>query len=446
MRKKYSIIMFIILLNTLSVFGSIYNVPAYRISFQVDSHIVKIPYYRNFSLGSNSETVNHAVIVIHGISRNAESYYNAMLDAAWKGRALNTAHFIMAPQFLIEDDMQQYNLDPEVLFWESSGWPQGDLSISTLSFPTPVLLSSYSVMDSILLRLAQTYTKLDTVVIAGHSAGGQFVQRYAAGNPLDSVLLHNYGIHIRYIVANPSSYVYLNNERHVQGTTDQFAVPQTFCKFNDYKYGLENLNSYMFDIGVEQIQAQYSKRDIIYMLGEEDNDPDDSTLDKRCEAMYQGNHRLERGIIFYNYINHFYSDSISDFHIKALIADVGHDHYNMFNSDCGVYFIYNYGYCDIGTTLYEKPYPNDNSFSLAQNYPNPFNSGTEIRFRLPYPNKVKLEIFNILGEKIITLYEGFKGAGEHVIFLDASDLPSGIYYYNLQLNISSVSKKMILLK
>jgi hypothetical protein len=435
-----------ILLNTLYLFGSVDNVPAYRISFHADSHIVKIPYYRNFSLGSNSGTVNHAIIVIHGKNRNADGYYNTMLDAAWKGRSLNTAHFIMAPQFLIEDDMQQHNLDPEVLFWKSSGWPQGDISISTPPFPTPVLLSSYSVMDSILLRLAQTYTKLDTVVIAGHSAGGQFVQRYAAGNPLDSVLFHNYGIHIRYIVANPSSYVYLNNERRVQGTTDQFAVPQTFCKFNDYKYGLENLNSYMSDIGVEQILTQYSKRDIIYMLGEEDIDPDDSTLDKSCEAMYQGNHRLERGIIFYNYINHFYSDSISDFHIKALITNVGHDHYNIFNSDCGVYFVYNYGYCDIGTNLEEKPYPIDNSFFLEQNYPNPFNIQTTFRINIPFKTRVHLDLYDLKGENVQVILNQEMNPGIYHIRYNAHNLSSGMYLLRLTVVEFSDFKKIILLK
>ncbi len=429
-----------------AVLGNILEVSTHHISFHVKGNVVKIPYYRNFSIGANTQTVRHVVIVVHGTNRNANDYYDSMMSAAWKARAVDTVHLIMAPQFLIEKDMQNNNLSPDILFWKSQGWKKGDRSISTSEFPTPVSLSSFSVLDSILLRLVKTYSKLDTIIITGHSAGGQYVQRYAAGNPLDSVLLNDYGVSIRYIPANPSSYVYLNKERRVEGTIDQFAVPNTFCKFNDYKYGLDNLNKYMSSIRAEQIRRQYAVRNVVYLLGEKDDNPDDSSLDKTCEALFQGSYRLERGNIYYNYVGHYYGSSVYEFHKKAIVPDVGHDHDAMFNSECGIYFIFNYGNCSTTSIRTMKNYSDNLSLFLAQNYPNPFNSSTKIKFQLSKGQHIKLEIINILGKTVQTLRDGFENSGKHEVVFNALNLPSGIYYCRLQAGAAVHIRKMINLK
>ncbi|MCP4632613.1 MAG: T9SS type A sorting domain-containing protein, partial [candidate division Zixibacteria bacterium] len=78
-----------------------------------------------------------------------------------------------------------------------------------------------------------------------------------------------------------------------------------------------------------------------------------------------------------------------------------------------------------------------NAFTLYQNYPNPFNSSTSIRYFLPEPGEVKLEIFNILGQKIETLLCSKKPQGEHAFTWNAEGYTSGIYYYKLTYNNSS---------
>jgi hypothetical protein len=85
-------------------------------------------------------------------------------------------------------------------------------------------------------------------------------------------------------------------------------------------------------------------------------------------------------------------------------------------------------------------------FDLNQNYPNPFNPTTVIEFALPVKSKVELSVYNLLGEKIITLVNEEKDAGNHQVLFNAINLSSGIYFYKLQANDFVQTKKMILLK
>lgn len=85
-------------------------------------------------------------------------------------------------------------------------------------------------------------------------------------------------------------------------------------------------------------------------------------------------------------------------------------------------------------------------FILNQNYPNPFNPETTIRFSLLEKGFTKLDVYNLLGEHIFNLVRGEIASGEHTIHFNASNLPSGIYFYKLQQGSHSDLKKMILLK
>ncbi|MHB8337868.1 MAG: ice-binding family protein [Ignavibacteriaceae bacterium] len=87
------------------------------------------------------------------------------------------------------------------------------------------------------------------------------------------------------------------------------------------------------------------------------------------------------------------------------------------------------------------------SFLLNQNYPNPFNPSTEIQFGVSKNSPATLTIFNVLGEKVATLFNGNAVAGQvYNVTLNGSNLASGIYYYKLQTNDNTEVKKMILMK
>jgi len=85
-------------------------------------------------------------------------------------------------------------------------------------------------------------------------------------------------------------------------------------------------------------------------------------------------------------------------------------------------------------------------FSLNQNYPNPFNPVTNIKYSLAEPGNVKLAIYNVLGQQVKELVNGYKEAGRYELNFDASGLPSGAYLYKIESVHFNQVKKMLLMK
>ncbi len=84
--------------------------------------------------------------------------------------------------------------------------------------------------------------------------------------------------------------------------------------------------------------------------------------------------------------------------------------------------------------------------SLSQNYPNPFNPSTTIEFELAVPQSVRLEVFNLLGERVALLADGVHAPGTHRVMFDGSGLSSGIYVYRLSSGTEELSRRMVLTK
>jgi hypothetical protein len=96
----------------------------------------------------------------------------------------------------------------------------------------------------------------------------------------------------------------------------------------------------------------------------------------------------------------------------------------------------------VSRTMNEVP----RGFILGQNYPNPFNPATTIGFSLPRACFVKLEVFNVLGERIATLVSQEMLAGTHQIQWDAAGVGSGVYMYRLMSGSFAQAKQMVVLK
>ncbi|MCL4550536.1 MAG: T9SS type A sorting domain-containing protein [Bacteroidetes bacterium] len=83
---------------------------------------------------------------------------------------------------------------------------------------------------------------------------------------------------------------------------------------------------------------------------------------------------------------------------------------------------------------------------LYNNYPNPFNPTTIISFSVPHKSQIKLSVFDVLGREVSILANGIYETGKYEISFNASNLPSGIYFYSLANGSSSITRKMILMK
>ena len=272
--------------------------------------------------------VTRAVIVIHGWPRR--DLKAAELAAAQADSAASDA-ILITPQFLIQADIDAHHLPNDTLRWGPNAWVGG----YDARGPAPV--SSFDVVDAILARLSnrQLFPALRTVVIAGHSAGGRLVQRYAAVGHGQGPLLQ-LGVRLRYVVANPSDYLYLTPERPIdtRGPVDS-ASSQRCPGVNRWPYGLGGeLPRYVSQpIDPQALERDYLARDIVYLLGTADNDPAHHQLDRTCAGEAQGISRFDRGTRYFAYLS---SRPHGEWTQRLLeVQGVGHSSGKMFSSACG---------------------------------------------------------------------------------------------------------------
>ncbi|MEN8193827.1 MAG: T9SS type A sorting domain-containing protein [Bacteroidota bacterium] len=128
---------------------------------------------------------------------------------------------------------------------------------------------------------------------------------------------------------------------------------------------------------------------------------------------------------------------------------IGNASNSLHSNNMGFWYQYAETITDVENSwMFETP----REFELFQNYPNPFNPTTIIRYGLPKESSVKIIVYNILGEKIITLVDNVQKAGYYEINFNASNLASGVYIYSIQSRVLDGSKdyrnikKMILLR
>jgi hypothetical protein len=274
------------------------------------------------------------VIYVHGSARGVKlsASMQALLSAPNKSATL-----LLMPQFLKDRDRAPHKLPDNVPTWANK-WEWGDLS----SPAAGQRISAFAVVDQIITELLATTPSISSVTIVGNSAGGQFAQRYAALSPVEDII--NAGtryVSFKYLVSNPSSYLYFNDKRELApGVT---AVPTTTAiencpKFNMYGYGLENLNSYAKSSTIAEIQDRFMKRTIVYFIGDDDN-YDNGSLDTSCAAEMQGTQRFERARKYWHHlINRFGSQAMMR-QVMVCIPGGVHRASSVWDTSCGRFYL-----------------------------------------------------------------------------------------------------------
>jgi pimeloyl-ACP methyl ester carboxylesterase len=256
-----------------------------------------IQVYRSHALTRPATEIRRAMIIVHGATRNADHYFSTGVAAAFLAKALPDA-LVIAPRFAVNDGRSSKDALAEgELSWESRiGWAGGGEAKGQPD------ISTYDAMDAVVRLLAakQNFPNLRSIVVSGHSAGGQFTNRYAALNKLHETI----GVPMRYVASNPSTMLYLDELRPArdgQGGFRPYYDRENCATYNDYKYGLEKLSGYAARLTPEKIRSQYASRPVTYLIGELDTLPI-AGFDSTCVAMAQGPDRFARAKAYFEHV------------------------------------------------------------------------------------------------------------------------------------------------
>ncbi len=285
-------------------------------------NIGNLNFYATHNLEVINSNLNSVIFVIHGLSApdaQVRSEYDGLVSGV-NSSSSSTSTMVIAPHFFHEGTGLEID-------WDNAVWRAGGKATS----PDGTALSSSQIVDYFLtdyLLDNPNFPDLTNVIIAGHSAGGQFVQRYAAINETEQQF-PNYTF--TYLAANASHYVYPNALRW--NGTDTF-VPADCGTYNNYPYGLDALaedSRYAFIslIGLENIRLQLLSRKLYYVLGELDVANATSGCEPESQQGGSGDSRYQRGQFMLEFMNDQYP---TNQHEILSVPGVGHNATGIYTS------------------------------------------------------------------------------------------------------------------
>ena len=305
--------------------------------------------YRTYALNALNPNVRRALIMVHGTNRNPDHYFRTAAGAAFLANALGDT-IVIAPAFFSSDKGCNDKLQENEVSWSCRGdsWRSGGVSISNSN------LTSFDFMDELLHRLADKkfFPNLNAIVIAGHSAGGQFVARYEmAGRVADTL-----GVAVSYAIANPSSYAWPDASRplpvddgapesaiaawkseapHANFSYGPFDATKAE-KYNLWPYGLVGRSSgYTAKSTDEELLKQLASRNATYLISQVDTLPLGG-FDGSPNAMAQGATRRARGEAFVKYTNEKYGAKGK----ILIIPECGHNDRCVYTTDAALSVIF----------------------------------------------------------------------------------------------------------
>ena len=343
MRRMSTIISCTIIILTITTSANALEIPKSRLKIQ-NANDCYIPYISNYPLNKKNDDIRHVILAIHSLNCDAIIAYDNCMELI-NSHNLNKSTLVIAPQFLREKHLEN-NTEENLLFWKVYPF-WGSSTSTTKSAGKNLKISAYSILSEIIADLCSktSFPNIQRITVLGHSAGGQFVNRFAASNTVEFDVARPAGIQCKYIVMNPSSYVYFSPKRSVNGSVRNFSIPppevvEKYPGYNNYGYGLDKLYLYHRKNGLtpEKIRQMYPQRNVVYLLGEKDCNAD-SSMSVHPHAMLEGKNRLERGRIYYGHLVDEFGPDIKNNQRIVLIPKVGHSGRDMILSDRGRRFI-----------------------------------------------------------------------------------------------------------
>ncbi len=326
MKKHLTLIPLLLIFCCILPSAELNNTVKEHFQFTVKEETCLLPCAGITQLHKQKNTIT-VIIAIHGVHYNARNYHTNVTQCIKRNRLKK--YQVLAPQFLKKDSVQQQQNN--VLSWEVSPFWGSSKAILNKN---KTRISSFDVLDQMFTYFTdkQQFPHLKKIILVGHSGGGQMVQRYTLSSHIAWTTESVHHIKVTYLVMNPSSYTYLDENRPINNIT-QFIKPSGKSSgYNEYGYGLEKLYSYQRNTtSPQEMLMLYKKKHIIYLLGEKDT-TNNGNLSITRPAMLQGPNRLDRGKAYYNHLQKIYGNEIRKTHQLVVVKGVGHSSSNMFRS------------------------------------------------------------------------------------------------------------------
>ncbi|CAO1612500.1 unnamed protein product [Jaminaea pallidilutea] len=264
-------------------------------TFAVGTSGAEVFAWRSDDNDDDEHEATDALIILHGVKRNADVYYE-VLDRAWdqaqaRGLVNSTQKAVRVAPLFFSAHRDRHVLNASTLAWdEPNAWTGGDGSVH----PDNSNISAFTVLDTLLDHFSDrtAYPNVQRITFLAHGGGAQVIQRYAV---LGKEAAAD-GPAVRYVVGDPSSMLYFTRDRPVH--TDTKSCPG----FNDFRYGLENYTA-PFELAGDAsfLFNRYLERDVRYVVGLEDTrDKGDQLCGGRAAG---GTHRKNRSLNYWAYLH-----------------------------------------------------------------------------------------------------------------------------------------------
>lgn len=275
-----------------------FALPIGRVTYQ-------LPLERHGICTDTPESPRHLIIGVHGGGRNASGVLRALRMMMTERSIPQQAQYVLlAPQFVYRWNLTRQQRRQRYLYW-GTDWSAGGRARNAP-------MHSFALLEHLIAVTREDCPGISRITIVGHSAGGQFVHRLALLGQLEQRWPT---LSIHYIVANPSSYVWLQ-------PIDRPECPHA----NRYKYGLEQIPPLLLgERPLTQILEDFRAKHVTYLLARGDTRRDEF-LDTTCAADAQGLTRFARGKHYRAMLRQQFGDGILVRHRFAFLPHtVGHD-------------------------------------------------------------------------------------------------------------------------